>query len=179
MTNRILTTDRLMLRPVKNEDIDFIFQGLSNPKVIQYYGISCSNLDAAHAQIEWYRQIEVAGSGQFWLLQQADEQPIGVAGYYYHHPVHRKAEIGAWLLPEFWRMGFMSEAVSAIIRYMRKEKQIHRIEGFIEPGNEASEQLVRKLGFVFEGTLRECEWKAERFIDLQVFANLPSDTKKQ
>lgn len=178
MSNRILTTHRLMVRPVTKEDVDFVFLGLSNPKVVQYYGISCPTLEAAHAQIDWYHQIEVAGSGQFWLLQRTNEQPIGVAGYYYHHPTHRKAEIGAWLLPEFWKMGYMTEAVTAIIDYMRKEKQIHRIEGFIEPGNEASEQLVRKLGFAFEGTLRECEWKTNRFIDLNLYANLPLDIKK-
>lgn len=179
MANRNLTTERLNLRPVQREDVEVVFRGLSNPQVIKYYGISCLTMEAAHQQMDWYRQLEVEGSGQFWLVQQKNEMPIGVAGYYFHHPVHRKAEIGAWLQPEFWRMGFMTEAVGAIMRYMRQEKQIHRIEGFIEPANEASLQLVRKLDFVLEGTLRDCEWKENRFIDLHVFANLPSDTKKQ
>ena len=50
----ILKTDRLLLREITDADLANIYSGLSNPKVIQHYGVSYDSLEATKAQMAWF-----------------------------------------------------------------------------------------------------------------------------
>ena len=62
------------------------------------------------------------------------------------------ATVGYWLGREHWRQGIMTEAAREIIRFAFQDLNLRRlnIEAFVE--NVASNTLIKKLGFVFEGT---------------------------
>ncbi len=47
--------------------------------------------------------------------------------------------------------GYMSEGLGLVLRYAFTELQLHRLEANIQPGNQASLALVRRLGFRQEG----------------------------
>ncbi|GAA4195765.1 GNAT family protein [Streptosporangium oxazolinicum] len=47
--------------------------------------------------------------------------------------------------------GYMSEGVGLVLRYAFEDLRLHRLEAQIQPGNEASLRLVRRLGFRKEG----------------------------
>ena len=51
-----LHTDRFLLRQIQAEDQAFIFQGLSDPLVIPYYGVQYSSYEATGAQMDFYSQ---------------------------------------------------------------------------------------------------------------------------
>jgi ribosomal-protein-alanine N-acetyltransferase len=55
----------------------------------------------------------------------------------------------------------------ALLRYMRREKGIHRIEALAEEGNTASNRLLERMGFLYEGTLRDREIKDSHYIGLR------------
>lgn len=59
--------------------------------------------------------------------------------------------LGYKLHKNYLRQGFMSEALSASISYIFNEVGLHRIEANIMPGNEASLNLIKSLGFIREG----------------------------
>jgi ribosomal-protein-alanine N-acetyltransferase len=50
--------------------------------------------------------------------------------------------------------------------------RLHRIVAVIEPANHASARLLQKLGFRYEGTLRQCELKNGAYIDHAYYALL-------
>ena len=93
----------------------------------------------------------------------------GVISVYYYKPEHNKAEIGFWLLPQFWNKGIASEALKAAILYWKKERGLHRLEGFVEEGNTASSKLLEKAGFNYEGKMKECEIKNGNYISLLIY----------
>ncbi|HZT85733.1 MAG TPA: GNAT family protein [Gaiellaceae bacterium] len=63
-------------------------------------------------------------------------------------------EIGYWIRASATRQGFVTESTAALTRVGFEVCDADRIEIRIEPGNEASLGVPRKLGFVEEATLR-------------------------
>lgn len=168
-----LTTTRCLLREILPSDQPKIFEGLSHPEVIRYYGVSYDSLEATSAQMKFYRRLRETGTGTWWAacLKESGEF-IGACGINNLSRLHRKAELGFWLLPAYQRRGYMGEIVPQVIAYGFGEMNLHRIEAIVEPGNEASRRLLLALGFGYEGTQRESEIKNGRFIDLEFYALL-------
>ncbi len=50
--------------------------------------------------------------------------------------------------------GYMTEAVGLALHHAFTELRLHRLEADIQPENEASRGLVRRLGFSYEGLSR-------------------------
>jgi RimJ/RimL family protein N-acetyltransferase len=63
-------------------------------------------------------------------------------------------EIGYWIRASATRQGFVTESTAALTRVGFEICEADRIEIRIEPGNDASRGVPRKLGFVEEATLR-------------------------
>jgi RimJ/RimL family protein N-acetyltransferase len=63
-------------------------------------------------------------------------------------------EIGYWVRADATRQGIATEVTAVLTRVGIELCGAHRIDLQIEPGNEASEGVAKKLGFVHEGTLR-------------------------
>lgn len=166
-------TDRLLLRPFVPEDIQNVFHGLSHPDVIKYYGVNFSSLEATKEQMQWFSDLEKSGAGIWWAICSLDNKKFyGACGFNNLSQENKKAEIGFWLLPEFWGRGIVQEASKEIIDYAFNELNLHRIEGLVEAGNENSSKALRKLGFQHEGSMRDCEIKNGKFISLDIFALL-------
>lgn len=168
-----LQTTRLHLRQFKASDVDLVYYGLSHPEVIQYYGVSYDSLEATEQQMEWFEKLWNERTGLWWAicLHGADTL-IGGCGFNNYEEVHRKAEIGYWLLPTSWSKGYASEAVKAAIHFGFYDLNLIRIEAYLESENENSRHLLQKLGFDHEGTMRNCEYKNDRFIDVDIYARL-------
>lgn len=166
-----LTTERLVLQQIVPVDQAFIFEGLSHPEVIRYYGVSFHSFTDTQVQMEWYQKNWLEGTGIAWkIIDKTTLENVGVITVYLYKPEHSKAEVGFWLLPAYWNKGFALEALQSVIRYWQLEKQLHRLEAFVETGNMASTKLLEKAGFAYEGTMRDCELKNGKYISLLVYA---------
>ena len=165
-----------ILRKIRVEDIGKVFTGLSHPDVIAYYGVSYDSLEATNEQMIWYEQILAESRGIWWgIAKRADNELVGACGLNDWLPAHRKIHVGYWLLPEYWGQGIAANALPLILRYAFKEMNVHRIHADVEPENLASSNLLQKLGFVHEGTLREVECKNQEYVSLMQFSLIESD----
>lgn len=166
-----LTTERLLLQQVIPDDQQFIFEGLSHPEVIPFYGVRYSSFEATKAQMDWYNELFENGTGISWkIVNRQTLEKMGDISIYLYKPEHKKAEIGFWLLPQYWNKGYASEAMAAAIQYWKVEKDLHRLEGFVEEGNTASSKLLEKAGFQYEGKMKDCEIKNGNYISLLIYA---------
>lgn len=170
-----LTTQRLHLQQILPGDQDFIFKGLSHPQVIPFYGVRYDSFEATTVQMDWYERMWTEGNGIPWkIVEVKTGTPIGVISVYFYKPEHNKAEVGFWLLPEYWNKGFASEALETVVQYWKNVKGLHRMEAFVEDGNEASARLLEKTGFVREGLMKDCERKNGKYISLHIYALISS-----
>lgn len=172
----MIKTARLLLRPITPEDKQNIYKGLSNPDVIKYYGVSFGTLEATEEQMIWYRELEENETGVWWAICSIDGNTFyGAGGFNNLRKEHKKAEIGFWLLPEFWGKGLMQEAFPLICNYGFNELELHRIEGFVDSDNVSCKKAVEKLHFKHEGTMRECEVKDGKLLSIDIYSKLKTD----
>lgn len=167
---------RVRLREIRASDLPQIFLGLSDPVVTAHYGVSYDSLESCALQMQWYEQLRQQQQGIWWALcTEHDATLIGACGFNDWHHQHHSLAIGYWLLPAYWGQGLLQLALPAILRYAFLEMKVHRIHAEIEPDNLASQRALEKLGFSYEGTQREVEFKAGRYLSLQHFSLLASD----
>lgn len=100
---------------------------------------------------------------------------IGTVGFLNITPRDRRAGLGYDLARRYWGQGLATEAVKAVVRYGFQTLGLHRIEADVMPGNERSMRLLRTLGFVEEGQLRDYAFVKERFNTLVRFSLLATD----
>lgn len=173
IVNYTLRTPRLLLRPITDADIHQVYEGLSHPDVIRYYGVSFDSLEATEEQMRWYSDLVKNGTGKWWAVCSPDGSEFyGAGGFNSWEQQHRKAEYGFWLLPEYWGKGFMKEASDLLLDYGFTEMKLHRIEGFVDSGNSKCQKALKKIGFEYEGTMRDCEIKDGAFLSVEVHAVL-------
>lgn len=73
-------------------------------------------------------------------------------------------------MPEFWGMGIMKEALPAVCEFGFKQLDLHRIEALIETDNLSSINLISQLNFNHEGTMKDCEIKNGKYLNLAIYA---------
>jgi ribosomal-protein-alanine N-acetyltransferase len=169
----LLKSERLLLRQITPGDLDNIFEGLSHPDVIRYYGVSYQSREATHEQMKFFADLEANKTGIWWAVCNVPGNKFyGAGGLNNLHAGFRKAEIGFWLLPSYWGSGLMKEGLELICRYAFEKLNLHRIEALVETGNEHCRQAMKKTHFVHEGTMRDCEIKNGRYISLDIYARL-------
>jgi ribosomal-protein-alanine N-acetyltransferase len=174
MTSDFFESERLLLRPVAEQDIPFLEEALTNPAVLQFMSIRFSSDQPGQEQWAWYQSQLAAGTALFLAAtRKSDGAWMGVSSVYYYDATNQHAELGYWLLPAYWGQGYAHEAaLTTITAAQQTWPKLHRIEAIIESDHHSSRRLLQKCHFSHEGTLREVELKGEKWIDLEVWALL-------
>jgi ribosomal-protein-alanine N-acetyltransferase len=166
MENPTLETERLLLRPMTEKDIPFVYKLFSRSETNEYSEYpDLQNMNEAEEMYE--RFLKPGSENQFRLLilLKKSKEPIGTIGFYNYVNFHMRATIGYDLLKEYWGNGYMTEAVRAMINYGFEELGLMRIEATVEPENKASVRVLERAGFQLEGRMRKRYLYKDRFHD--------------
>jgi ribosomal-protein-serine acetyltransferase len=125
----------------------------------------------SRAYILRMRTLRRAGLGESFGLWWKDGL-VGVAGFNWIDSANRNAAIGYWLAEAAEGHGFMTAAVTALLRHGFRTLKLHRIEIRAGVHNRRSRAIPRRLGFRHEGTLRQAERLADRYVDHAVYGLL-------
>ena len=164
----MIKTSRLILRTIIPADIDHVYAGLSHPNVVRYYGFRCNNYEDAQRQMQWYADLEDAGTGKWWAICSGIDQGfLGAAGFNDLNKSHAVAQIGFWLLPEAWGNGYMKEALPFIIQYGFDKMNLQTIVAEVESNNISSKKVLESNGFIYQRIKENAEVKEGQPIDLE------------
>jgi ribosomal-protein-serine acetyltransferase len=105
----------------------------------------------------------------------ADGSIAGVISLHTIDWVNRKGEIGYWLAREFQGRGIMTAAARAVTQHGLVELDLNRIEILCSTENTKSSAIPKRLGFTFEGLLREAQFLNGRHRDLELYSMLRSE----
>ncbi|MCU0498535.1 MAG: GNAT family N-acetyltransferase [Anaerolineae bacterium] len=170
-----LETPRLVLRALRQEDRLAIFQLFSSPEVVQYYDLTqFEALDQAdHLIAALIRRYEQRQAIRWAItLRGGGDRLIGTCGFNLFDTCGHFGEIGYDLHPTFWGQGLITEAIAGVLRFGFREVALNRIEANVLPGNRASVRVLTKLGFKFEGLLRQRGYWANAYHDLEWYGLL-------
>ena len=148
----VLETERLSLRELTVDDAEFILTLLNEPSFLRYIGDKkVRNLDDARQYIlnGPVASHERHGFGLNCVELRESHTPIGMCGLLKRDELP-DPDIGFALLPDFWNKGFAFEAAEAVLKDARERLQIQRILAITSLDNDASINLLKRLGFRFE-----------------------------
>ncbi len=173
-----MKTDNYILREIEDSDIKNIHKGLSNPDITKYYDVHFSTLEDTKEQMEWYRNLKKNGTG-IWLgiYTSADNEFCGAGGFNNLDSKHKKAEIGFWLLKDYWGKGILNEVMPKLFEIGFTDLDLNRIEGLVVSDNTKCKRALEKINFTYEGTMRESEVKNGQKISVDIYAILKSEWK--
>ena len=171
----ILTTKRLVLRELEEEDWLAVLAYQSDPLYLRYN--------------TWtYRTEQDVREFVRMLVAQREEEPrtkfqlaitlapggplIGNGGIRMRSPDAREADIGYELDPRYWGRGYATEAATALLTFGFQELGMHRIWAWCIAENIASAHVLTKIGMRQEGRLQEKEWMKDRWWDTLLYAIL-------
>ncbi len=143
-------TDRLLLRPVWNEDAAALAKAISDEAIVR--NLAMAPWPYTLQDAKEFIQIERSDmTPNFMVMRRSHAAPelIGACGLLNRNGA---IEIGYWIARDHWGLGYATEAAKAVLRiaYSLGHKQIHA--GYFAD-NPASGNVLRKLGFVESGSI--------------------------
>lgn len=170
----VLRTERLVLRELVAQDAPALFRMRSDERVMRHIPRQLAGtVIEAEELIATIAQGRSENNGITWgiVLKNTDDL-IGTIGYYRLQKEHFRGEVGYMLHPDHWGRGYAGEALDAVVAHGFHVLGFHSIEAVTDPGNQASNRLLERQGFVQEAHFREnCFWNG-KFLDSLVWSRL-------
>ena len=173
----VLTTSRLLLRPLTMGDVDDVFAYTSDPVVAQHIRRPLHRVRAdAEAYVSAFIDSSQRGEPAPWGIEhREDGKLIGTCGFYYLNRDDVRAEIFYALSRTYWNYGYMTEAARAVLDFGFNTQNLNRIDGACWAGNTASARVLEKNGMRYEGVWRQFIFVKGAFRDIRWYSILRNE----
>ena len=156
---KTLETNRLILRQFTHNDADAMFNNwASDEEVTDYLSWPAhANIDITKNILkDWINNYEKTSFYQWAItLKDKGSEPIGSISIVGQNDTIKMVHVGYCLGKKWWRMGIMTEALGALIKFFFEEVGVNRVESEFDPANPNSGKVMEKCGMSYEGTLRQ------------------------
>ena len=177
----ILQTERLILRPWREEDAEALYTYARDPEVGPPAGWK------PHTSVAYTKRYLEYLAGRYrlgmhyeWALVLREEgRMIGTCGFANFDCAHNTGEIGYVLNPAYQGKGLMQEAAERVMRFGFSVLGLHRIEARYMVGNDASRRLMERLGMREEGVRREAMLVKGAYRDIGGYAILAKEFRAE
>lgn len=153
---RSIETERLTLRPLTVDDVEFVFDLYSRFEVQRYIGaVPRVMVDRAEAveRIERWGSIDDPVQGVWAMVERQTARPLGMvllkpipaSGDELPLRPSGDIEIGWHQHPDAWGNGYATEAASAVLK-SALESGLKRVVAVTNPANAASQRVARRIG---------------------------------
>ncbi len=147
-----LTTERLALRRMTDDDLDWLAALYSDPDVTQHLGGLKTREQVANMMrtrvIEYYDANP--GLGVWMTIERATGEEVG---FHLLNNIQGETiiQVGYGLLKPAWGKGYATEMASAVLRYGFADLDLPRIAGIASLPNVASQHVLGKIGLERNG----------------------------
>ena len=147
----ILETERLILRPWEETDVEECYKYAKDPRVGPIAGWPVHTSEGDSRQV--IRNVLMVPETYAIVLKETG-LPIGSIGLHHNDLAVKEdeAELGYWLGVEYWGQGFMPEAARELLRHAFLDLNLVRIWCGYYDGNDKSKRVQEKLGFKYQWT---------------------------
>ncbi|WP_119727589.1 GNAT family N-acetyltransferase [Thermomonospora amylolytica] len=147
-----LTTDRLLLRPFAERDVPDVVEAARDPEMLRWM-LWAPDEDAEQAREFCTRIAHEDPVHKIGFALEVDGRCSGSVSLQHADWTFGRVEIGYWLAPWARGRGLITEAVQRVVDYAFAEG-LYRVELLAAVGNEPSQRVAERAGFVREAVLR-------------------------
>jgi len=177
-----IQTSRLVFRYFTVEDFDEVHAYGADPVVTRYTLFGPNTVEQTKEFLERVTAESSVDDGakySFALIHKEANKLIGSCGLVRSDTNGPQYSLGYVFNKDWWRQGLCTEATAALVSFGFGELGAHRLWAHVFLGNTASERVLQKLGFRYEGCALKSMFVREAWHDVQTFAMLRSEWQKR
>lgn len=152
MRTPVIETERLILRPLKVEDADVIFDSWAGDEEVARF-MRWSLHNNVEETKEWLAGEEAAllsDAAYNWGFVSKDNQRLIGSGGLTFSGEQQLFEIGYCFARDYWGKGFATEAANRIVKYAKEELHVKQLFATHAVNNMASGKVIEKIGFIYQ-----------------------------
>jgi len=151
-----LTGTTVALREFRPDDVDDALAIVGDDRVTRWLSFDTRDRAATEAMLAGaIERAQLVPRTEYYLAvtRLGDDQAlgfarIGLAGV-------KAGKLGYAIAADYWGHGYATDAARTLTTYVFTRLGLNRVSAAIGPDNEASIAVVKRLGFSYEGRLRE------------------------
>ena len=168
-----IQSERLVLRPIKDEDAEAIFGYRSNTTINRFQGWIPETIADVRDFIR-NKVSEIIDQPGTWfqlaIIRKDTGELIGDVGIHFLESDSLQVELGCTLNFNQHGNGFATEALTETLNFLFQKLNKHRVIASIDPRNEKSIKLVERLGLRKEAHFRKSLWINNEWVDDLIYA---------
>lgn len=180
-----ITTERLVLRDIEKKDEASIRKNINNLKIAK----EMASVSYPHTKkdSDWFVNACIKSQKDkprtvynFGITIKPDNNVVGIVSLGGVDRFSKTAKLGYWIGEGYWRKGYMGEATKAMIKFGFNTLKLRRLNISAHADNKASNALIKKLGFRYEGTkIKYNKVKSTgKIVDSNEYSMLKSEWRK-
>jgi len=156
-----LVTDKLIIRDHVIDDLKTHHQLMSDPEIMTYIeDIQTHSLEESRDNLMFSikeSKKEDRNCYFFAVVEKESNRHIGSIGVtiFDRNETGGNCELGYFILKEFWHKGYTTEAARKVIDFAFNTLNMHKITTGCIAENVNSEKIMKRLGMVKEGHLKQ------------------------
>jgi ribosomal-protein-serine acetyltransferase len=131
-------------------------------------------LESERTWVEGRIKAQTDGTGSPPLLIYRDSL-VGFTGVNGMGPLNKSCNLGYYIAESFQGRGIVTRACRGLLPYAFGTMGMNRVQLCANPANTRSVNIPRRLGFTYEGTMREVELLNGRYQDSACYSMLASE----
>ena len=178
MTQQLLSSDTVRLRPMETSDLPLVYKLENNTRM---WDTAANAQPLSRGTIEKFIGAstgDIYKDGQLRLIIESKSssvqefKSIGVIDLIDFSPRHQRAEVGISILPEYQSQRIGTEALRLMEQYAAQVLFIHQLYAYVSPDNEISLRLFTSAGYQRVGTLQDWLKTSEGYRHILLFQKI-------
>ena len=156
-----LHTERLVMRELSLEDGPVLQAFKNRPEHLRRQAVEPEEYTDGTSQVQRYYEHRGPDSARRLFVYVAHHRTratvigdVGLSRFF--HPA--LASLGFGISSEYWGQGYATEMSSRLVEFGFDALNLHRISADVAVENAPCRRVLEKIGFVHEGTARDCIW---------------------
>lgn len=176
-------TERLILRPFTENDLEAFAAYRSDPEVARYQGWDAPySMENALIFFQFLKNLRPGIPGEWYQIAVEHKEQgriIGDLAFHITREDARQAEFGVTFDRAYQGQGYALEALRRLLAYAFDELGLHRVFSRLDARNIASDRLMQRLGMRREAHFIQNQWWKGEWTDEYWYAILAEEYRRQ
>ena len=168
-----LEGEKVELRTIEEEDLEFLQEGVNHPDVRVHTG---NRLPQNMENEREFFDEHICNDESLDLLICDGDTPMGIITLD-KDETKKVGVLGIWIHPDFHGKGFGTAASRLLIEHSFNQLNYHKVWARVHSDNEPSQNLWEKLGFKQEAELRQHTYTMGEYKDVYMYGLLRGEWK--